>query len=167
MHEVQEPEQTVSIQYRVKHADNSNYLINLHGLHNAQLIRKALPDHLYALRKQTTDTDKLFSSAVEKLSIAKLQKARLAAAKKKAKGIVDEVLEGAPGDVDADADAGVGALLDVEVAVPSAGDQNAESGNRKRAVRSTSVSSKSKVHRLHCSLTCFTDLLFRQQRRKV
>ncbi|KAG9074088.1 hypothetical protein FRC06_010941, partial [Ceratobasidium sp. 370] len=97
VYSVQEREQTTRISYRVRHSDDDYYILNLHAFHNAQIIQKALPAHLYALRPQATDTEAIFTSAVEKLNIAKLQKVRLAAAKRAAKGVMEEAMEEAAG----------------------------------------------------------------------
>ncbi|KAG9090807.1 hypothetical protein FRC06_000869, partial [Ceratobasidium sp. 370] len=93
VYEVQERERTTKVTYRVQHSDKDYFVLNLHAFHNAQIIRKALPNHLYARRPQSTDPEEIFSSVVEKLSIAKLQKVRLAAAKRTAKGVMAEALE--------------------------------------------------------------------------
>ncbi|KAG8703439.1 hypothetical protein FRC08_002841 [Ceratobasidium sp. 394] len=97
VYEVQERELTTKVTYRVKHSDDDHFILNLHGFHNARIIRKALPDHLYARRVPSTNVEDIFNSAIEKLSVAKLQKIRLAAAKKKAKGVVVEAMEEASG----------------------------------------------------------------------
>ncbi|KAG9081889.1 hypothetical protein FRC06_005348, partial [Ceratobasidium sp. 370] len=93
VYEVQEQEQTTKITYRVQHSDNDYFVLHLHAFHNAQIIQKALPNQLYTRRPQSTDPEEIFSSAVEKLSIAKLQKVRLAATQRTAKGVMAEALE--------------------------------------------------------------------------
>ncbi|KAG9079430.1 hypothetical protein FRC06_007729 [Ceratobasidium sp. 370] len=93
VYEVQEREQTARVMHRVQHSNNGYFVLNLHAFHNAQLIRKSLPDHLYTRRTQSTDTEDILVSAVEKLSVAKVQKVRLAAAKRAVKGVVAEAIE--------------------------------------------------------------------------
>jgi hypothetical protein len=114
--EIQEYEETVKVRYQVQHSDNSHFIINLHGIHNAQLIRRALPSNLYIRRAQTSDPEAIFQSAVEKLSISKVQKARLAAARKQAQGIVVEAIQAVAADA-ADEETGTGDGEDVELDV--------------------------------------------------
>ncbi|KAG9075471.1 hypothetical protein FRC06_010073, partial [Ceratobasidium sp. 370] len=114
--EVEEREETTKTGYRVRHSNRNAYFINLHALHNTQLVRQALPAHLYAQRTWFTEQDRsdIFTSAVEKLSTAKIQKARLAAAKKAAKGVVSEAMEEIAGDAEVDEETGLEVQLNVK-----------------------------------------------------
>ncbi|KAF8599819.1 hypothetical protein BDV93DRAFT_406722, partial [Ceratobasidium sp. AG-I] len=47
-YEVQEREQTAKLQLRIQHADTTQFLLNIHGFHNAIPIRRALPTELAA-----------------------------------------------------------------------------------------------------------------------
>ncbi|KAG9122457.1 hypothetical protein FRC07_001140 [Ceratobasidium sp. 392] len=97
VYEVQEREQTSKLSYRMQHSDDNAFVLNLYAFHNAQVIRKAVPNHLYTRRTRTTDPEVIFSAAVEKLSVAKIQKARIAAAKRTAKGVVAEAMDAVSG----------------------------------------------------------------------
>jgi hypothetical protein len=51
----QERSQSKLTQKIISHSDNSRFLINMHALHNAHLIRETLPRHLTAPRQLFSD----------------------------------------------------------------------------------------------------------------
>jgi hypothetical protein len=93
VYKVQEREKTIKTQKLVEHADADRFVINLHGLHNALRIKRALPPEIYNRRPLSLNRDDVFHSAVSKLCKDKQQKTKLAAAKKEAKATIAAALE--------------------------------------------------------------------------
>lgn len=54
----------------VEHVDDGNFVINMHAIHNAALIRKALPRHLTKPKPYLQDKDKTLSEIALKLNTA-------------------------------------------------------------------------------------------------
>lgn len=150
MHEVQECESTTRVQLRVWHSDAKHFVINLHGLHNAQLVRQARPDHLYAQQVQSVDRQKVFLLAVDKMKAGKQDKAKLATARKEAKAIIANALKD-PSEGFANGDGHPS-----EVA-PGAGTEGVLFQQTKRKAdgsTSSRATKKSKVHKNITLITC-------------
>ncbi|KAG9122228.1 hypothetical protein FRC07_001489 [Ceratobasidium sp. 392] len=140
--DVQEREETTKTHYQVQHSGHNGYIIHLHTLHNARLIRQALPSHLCTRRTNLTPcADDIFQSAVEKLSVAKLKKSRLASAKKAALGLVTKALEN---EVDEADDAGDDEATPLEVNFDiGVSRTRAEKGKKRQASTTTASGSGS------------------------
>lgn len=82
----------------VKHTDNRRYVVNMHALHNANLLRKALPRHLTEPHPYTPDRTAFHSSLAAGLQVSgpakraeSAAKAAATRARKRGERVVDEV----------------------------------------------------------------------------
>ncbi|CEL62718.1 hypothetical protein RSOLAG1IB_05075 [Rhizoctonia solani AG-1 IB] len=91
-YETQERKETSKALLRVNHSDNMRYIINIHALHNALRVRRAISPELYNCRAQTLNKETIITTAVEKMKTNKAMKDRITAAKKAAKTIIDEAI---------------------------------------------------------------------------
>ncbi|CUA75716.1 Dynein heavy chain, cytoplasmic [Rhizoctonia solani] len=100
-YEIQERERTSRVLLRVNHSDQVHFIINIHALHNSLRLRRAISPELHLRKALSLDKEEIFSAAIEKMKTNRAEKARIAAAKKAAKAMVEEVVRGAgAGDVE-------------------------------------------------------------------
>ncbi|KAF8694557.1 hypothetical protein RHS03_08166, partial [Rhizoctonia solani] len=97
-YEVQERETTSRTLLCVNHSDEIHFIINIHVLHNSLQLRQAIPPELYSRKTQLLDEEAIFSTAVEKMRTNRAEKARITAAKRAAKAMVEEAIAGSTGD---------------------------------------------------------------------
>ncbi|KII82606.1 hypothetical protein PLICRDRAFT_120554, partial [Plicaturopsis crispa FD-325 SS-3] len=82
--EVQERQLTVKPQSSVAHTDDDTYLVNIHALHNAHLIRETLPRHLTMPKPYLANRRTIHDELAEKLRIIGPAKRAESAAKAQA-----------------------------------------------------------------------------------
>jgi hypothetical protein len=81
MQERHETSQTISL---IAHQDDAHYIINLHALHNAALVRKYLPRHLTQPKPLYEDRQARHNELARNLRITQTEKRAKSAAKAKA-----------------------------------------------------------------------------------
>lgn len=135
--EVQEREQSTKVQIHVQHSDVMHFVINLHGLHNAQRIRRALPVELYTRRAQTLNRQEVFQVAVEKLHQGKQQKVKLAAARREAKAIISRAISEPPEPPDNSQQANDSGSASASAEPSSQGVKRKATGSSTRATKKT------------------------------
>lgn len=81
MQERHETSQTISL---IAHQDDAHYIINLHALHNATLVRKYLPRHLIQPKPLYEDRKARHSEVARNLRITQMEKRAKSTAKAKA-----------------------------------------------------------------------------------
>lgn len=82
--QLQERRETTWMQHLVDHADDNHFLINLYGLHNANMIRSILPRHLYAPQPLYSDWKAHHIMLAGKLRVTQKNKRAATQAKRKA-----------------------------------------------------------------------------------
>lgn len=81
---LQERRETTQMQHLVDHADDDHFLINLYGLHNANMVRSILPRHLYAPQPLYSDRKAHHVALAAKLRVTQKTKRAVTQAKRKA-----------------------------------------------------------------------------------
>ncbi|KAF8672560.1 hypothetical protein RHS04_07768 [Rhizoctonia solani] len=97
-YKVQERKTTSRTLLCVNHLDKIHFIINIHALHNLLWLRQAIPPKLYSCKTQLLNKEAIFSTAVEKMRTNRAEKARITAAKRAAKAMVEEAIAGSTGD---------------------------------------------------------------------
>jgi hypothetical protein len=75
------------------HAESSHFVINIHGLHNAQHIRQGLPVDIFVQTPLHIDRDLTMEQAVKAMKTNKQAKTAIATAKKEAKAMVSAAMK--------------------------------------------------------------------------
>ncbi|KAF8595169.1 hypothetical protein BDV93DRAFT_576227 [Ceratobasidium sp. AG-I] len=90
--ETQEREETNRPEYRIVHKNDGHFVLNIQALHNAELIRQALPASIWQRHTFTGDSQAIHRAAVEKLVLAAKQKTAVAKARKSARDVYRSAL---------------------------------------------------------------------------